>query len=74
MLCLGVNESDKCRCSNKHPPMLPETRHLLNDFYRPLNIKLAELLGDTSFLWESKGQGDESALLWEDEEQEEPEK
>ena len=53
--------------------MLPETRRLLNNFYQPFNIKLAELLGDTSFLWDSEGQGDDSALLWEDEEQEETE-
>ena len=66
-----MNDSVDCRCSNKHPPMLPETRRLLDDFYRPFNVKLAELLGDTSFLWEGEGQaGDDSALLWEDEEQE----
>ena len=31
--------------------MLPETRTLLRDFYRPLNAELACLLGDQNFTW-----------------------
>ncbi|XP_069755845.1 carbohydrate sulfotransferase 15 [Narcine bancroftii] len=33
-------------------PMLPETRRILKDFYRPFNEKLALVLNDDSFLWE----------------------
>ncbi|XP_078079505.1 carbohydrate sulfotransferase 15-like [Mustelus asterias] len=33
-------------------PMLPETRRILENFYRPFNEKLALLLDDDSFLWE----------------------
>ncbi|XP_051883528.1 carbohydrate sulfotransferase 15-like [Pristis pectinata] len=33
-------------------PMLPETRRILEEFYRPFNKKLALLLNDDSFLWE----------------------
>ena len=29
--------------SDKYPPMLPETRKLLEDFYRPYNEKLAQV-------------------------------
>ena len=32
--------------------MLMETRALLQDFYRPYNHQLAELLGDDSFRWD----------------------
>ncbi|XP_078478764.1 LOW QUALITY PROTEIN: carbohydrate sulfotransferase 15-like, partial [Lampetra planeri] len=31
--------------------MLPATRKLLRDFYRPFNEKLASVLGDRTFLW-----------------------
>lgn len=31
--------------------MWPETKALLKDFFAPFNIKLAELLGDTRYLW-----------------------
>ena len=34
-------------------PMLDETRTLLNEFYKPLNIKLANYLNDSRFLWNS---------------------
>jgi len=34
-----------------YKPMLPETRQLLSDFYRPWNEKLAELLQDNGFVW-----------------------
>ncbi|XP_078617471.1 carbohydrate sulfotransferase 15-like [Branchiostoma floridae x Branchiostoma japonicum] len=32
--------------------MLPETRFILNEFYRPYNERLAELLNNTDFLWQ----------------------
>ncbi|XP_035685602.1 carbohydrate sulfotransferase 15-like [Branchiostoma floridae] len=32
--------------------MLPETRRILNEFYRPYNERLAELLNNTHFLWQ----------------------
>jgi len=31
--------------------MLPETRNLLNSFFRPYNLKLVTLLNDSEFLW-----------------------
>ncbi|XP_053548579.1 carbohydrate sulfotransferase 15 [Bombina bombina] len=34
-------------------PMFPQTRQILKDFYRPYNQKLAQLLADNSYLWES---------------------
>ena len=34
----------------EHKDMLPKTRELLKEFYRPHNIKLAELLDDTGYL------------------------
>ena len=36
--------------------MKPETKKLLDNFYRPFNGKLAELTGDEHFLWTSKDQ------------------
>lgn len=33
-------------------PMLNETKTLLDNFYRPFNQRLAELLGDGTFLWQ----------------------
>ena len=32
--------------------MLPETRNILRDFFKPFNIQLARLLGDRRFLWD----------------------
>ncbi|KAF0309722.1 Carbohydrate sulfotransferase 15 [Amphibalanus amphitrite] len=40
------------RKSLKHQTMLPETRRLLRDFYRPFNRRLARLLRSDRFLWE----------------------
>lgn len=34
-------------------PMLPITREILRDFYQPFNQKLAKVLRNDSFLWES---------------------
>jgi N-acetylgalactosamine 4-sulfate 6-O-sulfotransferase len=31
--------------------MMPKTRSLLTRFFKPFNIRLAELLGDSRFLW-----------------------
>lgn len=36
----------------EYPPMLPETRTLLSEFFQPFNKKLVELTGDSRFLWE----------------------
>ncbi|KAK7504794.1 hypothetical protein BaRGS_00003822 [Batillaria attramentaria] len=38
--------------SRKFGPILPATKSLLDDFYRPFNRRLAQLLGDDRFLWE----------------------
>ncbi len=35
-------------------PMLPETKALLDDFFRPFNKRLAKLLKDPRFLWENE--------------------
>lgn len=37
-------------------PMLPITKELLRDFYMPFNEKLAKMLRNDSFLWESSSQ------------------
>ncbi|GFR45882.1 hypothetical protein Agub_g7335 [Astrephomene gubernaculifera] len=37
--------------SNKYKPMLPETRALLESFYKPYNERLAHILGDERWLW-----------------------
>lgn len=34
-------------------PMLPITKEILRDFYRPFNEKLAKLLHNDSFIWEN---------------------
>ncbi|MEE6486522.1 hypothetical protein FKM82_014625 [Ascaphus truei] len=34
-------------------PMFAQTRLLLRDFYRPYNQKLAQMLGDEAYLWET---------------------
>ncbi|XP_035685752.1 carbohydrate sulfotransferase 15-like [Branchiostoma floridae] len=34
--------------------MLPETRRILNEFYRPYNERLAQLLDNTDFLWQEE--------------------
>ncbi|KAI8520556.1 Carbohydrate sulfotransferase 15 [Branchiostoma belcheri] len=36
-------------------PMLPKTRQILDEFYRPHNRRLAALLNDTRFLWLKDG-------------------
>jgi len=35
------------------PPMLPSTRKLLQEFFKPFNEKLAHLLNDDRFLWKN---------------------
>ena len=37
--------------SSKKNPMLPSTRKLLQEFFKPFNEKLAKLLNDDRFLW-----------------------
>jgi len=37
--------------SINRPPMLPSTRKLLQEFFKPFNEKLAQLLSDDRFLW-----------------------
>ncbi|TNN03443.1 hypothetical protein fugu_000472 [Takifugu bimaculatus] len=34
-------------------PMLPITKEILGDFYRPFNIKLAKVLRNDSFIWDN---------------------
>ncbi|CAH2322833.1 carbohydrate sulfotransferase 15 [Pelobates cultripes] len=34
-------------------PMLPQTRQMLKDFYRPYNQRLAEMLANNAYLWET---------------------
>ncbi|GFN89273.1 hypothetical protein PoB_001577900 [Plakobranchus ocellatus] len=41
---------------NKRGQILPETRKLLEDFYRKCSEETAELLGDDKFLWTAKTQ------------------
>lgn len=36
---------------DKYGPMLPETKAVLDDFYRPFVTKFADLLHDQRFLW-----------------------
>jgi len=43
-----VRNSNK---SNSSEPMFPETRQLLNTFYKPFNKDLAKLLENTNFQW-----------------------
>ena len=37
--------------SSKKNPMLPSTRELLQEFFKPFNEKLVQLLNDDRFLW-----------------------
>lgn len=37
-------------------PMLPITKQILRDFYRPFNEKLAKVLDNDSYLWENDPQ------------------
>ena len=43
--------SGKSALEGKARDMLPETRRILTDFYRPYNKMLAELLSDERFTW-----------------------
>ena len=38
--------------AKKQGPMLKKTRDMLDDFYRPYNKRLADLLCDDKFTWE----------------------
>ena len=50
----GLDKWEKFDRSNNRTPtklMLEETREILERFYQPYNLQLAELLGDNKFLW-----------------------
>ncbi len=40
--------------SQKYEKMLPKTKALLEEFYRPYNEKLAKMLKDDRYLWKSE--------------------
>ena len=42
----------KTNVQKSHMEMLPKTRAILSNIYRPLNEMLVELTGDRRFLWE----------------------
>lgn len=46
-----INNSRKPK-QTAQGPMLPKTRKVLEDFHRPWNEKLADLLQDERFLWQ----------------------
>ncbi|KAK7504790.1 hypothetical protein BaRGS_00003818, partial [Batillaria attramentaria] len=48
----SAKEANVGRLSQTFGPILPATKSLLDDFYRPFNRRLAQLLGDDLFLWE----------------------
>ena len=43
--------SPKSMIRSHYSPMLPETRTMLNEFYRPYNVELSQLLKDKDYLW-----------------------
>ena len=48
----GSTRANRRRDSDKNlGPMLPETRELLEEYYRPFNHRLVELLGDEKYYW-----------------------
>ncbi|KAK7502524.1 hypothetical protein BaRGS_00006099 [Batillaria attramentaria] len=49
---VSAKEANVGTMSQKFGPILPATKSLLDDFYRPFNRRLAQLLGDDRFLWE----------------------
>ena len=51
-------------------PMLDETRELLEDFYRPHNERLSEVLHDGGYLWEPQPVLPPDVAVGEDEEEE----
>ncbi|KDD72994.1 hypothetical protein H632_c2653p0, partial [Helicosporidium sp. ATCC 50920] len=48
---------DVTGCDSQRKPMLPETRAMLEDFYKPHNARLARLMGDDRYLWEPASAG-----------------
>ncbi|XP_071819278.1 carbohydrate sulfotransferase 15-like isoform X2 [Apostichopus japonicus] len=48
----GVQNSQTEKKKKRAGVIRPDTKKMLQDFYRPLNHKLAELLNDTRFLWD----------------------
>jgi hypothetical protein len=47
-------ETDDARVlkKGKMSPMRKETRALLNEFYQPFLVELAEKIGDEAFMWD----------------------
>ena len=45
----------RCAANEAWPPMLEETRQVLQDFYQPFNNEMALLLSDDSFAWSAGG-------------------
>ena len=48
------NKSVVNRGMRPNKVMLRKTRIMLTDFFKPFNIKLAELLRDKKFLWNAR--------------------
>ena len=48
---IKTNAANELRKAEGH--MLNETKTALNDFFRPFNIILAEILKDKDFIWNS---------------------
>ena len=48
-----ISNLQQAKVINSRPgtPMLDETRTLINEFYKPFNIQLANYLNDNRFLW-----------------------
>lgn len=47
--------NSRANVNKLHADMLPATRQLLDEFFRPFNEKLSRLLNDSNFLWEFGG-------------------
>ncbi|XP_071494091.1 carbohydrate sulfotransferase 15-like [Diadema antillarum] len=48
---VGVNLNQRKVVDKRVGPMLPQTRKLLDEFFRPCNEDLAKLLNDDKYLW-----------------------
>ena len=53
MMSTAQRANNNTKSYQRHGDMLSETKTMLADFYRPWNIKLAELLGDERYLYEN---------------------
>ena len=52
LLCHKANAQSVYATDPENFKMRPETKKLLEDFYKPFNFKLAELTGSRRFLWQ----------------------